>query len=94
MSFSDRISLLLTVRLWIESPARQGPRGDRSPAHGADPGVVSLLRVPRLIAQITPAPHYLGTPAHRPPVLSAALAALDTVPVAGGRQSRPTEIRR
>lgn len=72
----------LTVRLWIESP-RHCPFGGCSLAHCANSGKVSLLQVPHLNAQVTPALHYFCAPLHRPPAHPLPFAIHKTVPVTG-----------
>lgn len=71
MSLHEVVLFLRTAQLWVES-SRQGPFGRCSIGRGANSGKVSLLHVPHLTTEVTPALHYAsallhGPPAHPPP---------------------------
>lgn len=84
-----QMSLQLTVRLRIKSPLRQAPFGGCSPPRSADSGVVSMILIPRLVAQVTPAPRYVRALPHRPPVYPSSFTSFLAVPVAGKDSTGP-----
>lgn len=75
--YRTKIPLILTVWFWVESQGRD-PSGACVSAHSTNTSKVSLLKVPRLAAQITPVLRYFCTAPHCHPTV----CAICTVPIA------------
>lgn len=78
---TSQFPLILTVWFGVK-PSCHDPSGGCLSVLSTNSSKVSLLQVPRLIAQITPALRYCSTPLHHPPAHPFPFTVHNTVPIA------------